>query len=139
MYSSQMKVSHKKKILIVDDAKESLNLLTILLQANNYSVESTTNGKEALMMLNKSEYLPDLIILDTQMPVMDGFEFRLLQSQSPRISKIPVLVTTGDTDSSISKRMMYPMKIEHKPLQITPLLESITQCLSGEQPSSIQL
>jgi CheY-like chemotaxis protein len=125
-----MKINKKKKILIVDDAKESLNLLTLLLESNNYLVDCTTNGREALERLNKAVDLPDLIILDTQMPIMDGFEFRLHQSQSLRISEIPVLVTTGDTDLSISKRMRYPIKIEHKPLQIKSFLESVTQCLT---------
>ena len=125
------------KLLIIDDDLALTSLLTDYFSAQQFDVEVANSPDQGLIKLKDRDY--DLLLLDVMMPVMDGFEFRLLQSQSPRISKIPVLVTTGDTDSSISKRMMYPMKIEHKPLQITPLLESITQCLSGEQPSSIQL
>lgn len=59
-------------ILIVDDKKENLYSLKTLLQLNLYDVDMAVSGEEALKKILKSEY--ELIILDVQMPGMDGYE-----------------------------------------------------------------
>src|SRR5438045_7146450 len=59
-------------ILIVDDKKENLFSLKTLLQLNLYEVDTAMSGEEALKKILKKEY--ELIILDVQMPQMDGYE-----------------------------------------------------------------
>ena len=59
-------------ILIVDDKKENLFSLRTLLQLNLYDVDTAMSGEEALKKILKNEY--ELIILDVQMPGMDGYE-----------------------------------------------------------------
>lgn len=59
-------------ILIVDDKKENLFSLKTLLQLNLYDVDTAVSGEEALKKILKTEY--ELIILDVQMPGMDGYE-----------------------------------------------------------------
>jgi signal transduction histidine kinase len=59
-------------ILIVDDKKENLFSLKTLLQLNLYDVDTAMSGEEALKKILKNEY--ELIILDVQMPGMDGYE-----------------------------------------------------------------
>jgi len=58
-------------ILIADDDGITRNLLELNLQDEGYQVSSVTNGKEALEKLQS--FLPDLIIADVMMPVLDGF------------------------------------------------------------------
>ena len=59
-------------ILIVDDKQENLFSLKSLLQLNAYDVDTAISGEEALKKILKNQYA--LIILDVQMPGMDGFE-----------------------------------------------------------------
>ena len=59
-------------ILIVDDRPENLISLQKVLQANNFEVDTASSGEDALKKVLKNNYV--LIILDVQMPDMDGFE-----------------------------------------------------------------
>jgi len=82
-----------KKILIIDDEENITKLLETRLKANKYKVTTASNGREGLARLDKE--LPDLIILDIMMPVMDGFDFFKHIKKDPQRSKIPVLVLTA--------------------------------------------
>jgi two-component system response regulator VicR len=70
-----------KLILIVDDSKDNQDLLKLVLVSKGYSVHCASNGQEALVMLFELSILPDLILLDAKMPVMDGYEFRVQQKK----------------------------------------------------------
>ncbi len=61
----------KHKILIVDDEEDILELLKVYLELNEYEVITAKNGSEAI---KQSEKNPDIILLDVNMPDMDGFE-----------------------------------------------------------------
>lgn len=60
------------KILIVDDEPDILEFITYNLERENYQVVTASNGKEAIQMVK--DELPDLILMDVMMPVMDGIE-----------------------------------------------------------------
>ena len=82
-------ITEEKKILLVDDNEDLLNLLESSLSQAGYTVFSSRSGAEGLKQA--SILKPDLIILDTMMPGMDGFEVcRKLKSQR-NTSRIPVL------------------------------------------------
>lgn len=118
-----------KLILIIDDSVDNQALLKILLTVKGYKVHCASNGKEALDILTELSILPDLILLDSHMPVMDGHEFRIEQGKNPRIKNIPVVVMTGDDDELLVREdMMYPEAILLKPLHTKSLLESISFC-----------
>ena len=80
-------------VLVVDDDAESRPILAKLLRLEGYETMTAANGEEALARLN--ERLPCLILLDMDMPVMDGYEFRERQLKDPRVADIPVLCLTG--------------------------------------------
>ena len=61
-----------KKILIVDDEKDILELLDYHLIKEGYKTMKASNGKEALKVAK--DFLPDLVLLDLMMPEMDGIE-----------------------------------------------------------------
>ncbi len=77
-------------------------------------------------MLLELSTLPDLILLDVRMPVMDGYEFREVQSRTERIRHIPVLIMTGDCDVNMSKDMNHPCGVLVKPLGMTSMIETIS-------------
>lgn len=79
-------------ILIVDDNQDLLDYLRMLL-ASGYQITCASNGKEALDLL--SELMPDLVISDVMMPVMDGVELCRRIKQNLRTSHLPVILLTA--------------------------------------------
>ena len=88
-----METIKKPLILIVDDTPKNLQLLSNILHEKGYNICISTSGGRALESVNTE--LPDLILLDIQMPVMDGFEtFRALK-MNPKTKDIPVIFLTA--------------------------------------------
>jgi CheY-like chemotaxis protein/AraC-like DNA-binding protein len=88
---SSVKVN-KKTVLIVEDNSELRNYLKNELK-DDYKVRMAINGKEGLQMAIK--FIPDIIISDVMMPIMDGFEMCSNIKKDLRISHIPVLMLTA--------------------------------------------
>ena len=83
-------------ILIVDDTPANLDVLSETLHSAHYDVAIATNGERALKQLERKR--PDLILLDINMPGMDGFELCSRIKADPNISHIPVIFITAFTD-----------------------------------------
>ena len=83
-------------ILVVDDNQDLLNYLRMLL-APRYQITCASNGKEALDLL--SELMPDLVISDVMMPVMDGMELCRKIKQNFRTSHLPVVLLTAKVET----------------------------------------
>ena len=84
---------HAKKILVVDDEKETVLYLTSILRRVNYEVISATSGQEAVGLAK--ERLPDLIVLDIVLPDIDGGEVASILSKDPATADIPIIFLTG--------------------------------------------
>lgn len=82
----------KKKILIIEDESDLVDLVKIRLEANQYDVISAPDGKAGLEKIKKER--PDLIILDVLMPEMDGFEVCRKIRVDDKYKKIPVIMLT---------------------------------------------
>mgnify|MGYP003393944259 CR=1 FL=1 len=82
-----------KKILIVDDDPIIVKLVEGFLTAHGFVVESAIGGDEGIEAVKKSK--PDLIILDVQMPKMNGYTFIFELKKIVDINKIPIIVLTG--------------------------------------------
>jgi signal transduction histidine kinase len=76
-------------ILIVDDTLENLRLLTVMLESQGYEVRSVTNGTTALMGIRAQA--PDVILLDINMPGMNGYEVCQELKADPQTRDIPVI------------------------------------------------
>ncbi|MCH8542940.1 MAG: response regulator [Alcanivorax sp.] len=93
----------RQNILIVDDHKENLIALEAILEAPNRNLVMATSGNEALQLALKQDF--SLVLLDVQMPEMDGFEVAELMRQSRRTRSIPIIFVTA-----ISKEQSYVFK-----------------------------
>jgi CheY-like chemotaxis protein len=81
------------RILVAEDNPLNRELLREILESESYEVIEAENGQEALAKLNKT--LPDLILLDINMPTMDGFAVIRAIREDPRWDRIPVLAVTA--------------------------------------------
>jgi CheY-like chemotaxis protein len=81
------------KILIVDDKPENLYLLELILKGSGYITISAKNGAEALDLAQKD--IPDLMITDILMPVMDGFTLCREFKKDDRLCMVPLIFYTA--------------------------------------------
>jgi DNA-binding response OmpR family regulator len=84
------------EILIVDDDKAMVNLLSTLLESEGFSTKKTQSAASAFEMV--AENHPDLILLDIMMPGMDGFKFLAMLRSNPETRPIPVIILTVLSD-----------------------------------------
>jgi len=89
-------------IKIVDDSKLIIHRITKALKEKNYTVSHNTNGEEALKSIKKEK--PDLILLDVEMPVMDGYKTIQHLKNNPDTSDIPVIFLTSVTKPEAIKK-----------------------------------
>jgi CheY-like chemotaxis protein len=82
-----------KKILIVDDEKDTLYILEKKLKENNYIVFAATNGKDAIEFSKREN--PDLILLDIAMPDMDGYTIASALRKEKLLKDVPIIFVTG--------------------------------------------
>ena len=85
-------------VLLVDDYADARATLRDLLEDHGHPVIEAANGQQALnILVSQSAYRIGLIVLDLQMPVMDGRQFINLLRNYVRLANIPVLVVSGHT------------------------------------------
>jgi len=88
-------------ILVVDDVPQNVRLLEAVLTANGYAVRSAASGQEALKELGAK--LPDLVMLDIQMPEMNGYEVCRRIRADPATRFLPVvMITSSDTEVRVN-------------------------------------
>ena len=82
------------RILVVEDDRELRGALADLLRHEGWAADEAENGLEALLALRVGG-VPDLVLLDLAMPVMNGWELRDALLADPLLARIPVLALTG--------------------------------------------
>ena len=96
MYNGETEIHHQPSVLIVDDNPQNLQVLGRLLQERNYEIEFAINGIAALDWLASKKF--DLVLLDINMPEMDGFEVcRRIRSQK-ELDNLPIIFLSADND-----------------------------------------
>jgi len=91
----------KKKILVVDDFKNSLAILKMTLEMKKYEVHTATNGQEALNLFKTQKF--DLLLSDYNMPIMNGLELVKQIKSLPEYRNFPIVIVSTDMDE-IKKR-----------------------------------
>lgn len=117
-----------KKVLTVDDSPSVRKLVEFTLKAKGFGVNSAGNGQEALELMAKERF--DAIILDINMPQMNGLEFLQKIREDKTFGPIPVVMLTTegqdkDKDKAISLGATAYIVKPFKPTQLLSLLEKI--------------
>ncbi|MBI2734864.1 MAG: response regulator [Aquabacterium sp.] len=82
-----------QKILLVDDSKTELHVLSELLTKKGYQVRTAENGEEAMRRLQEDK--PDLILMDVVMPGQNGFQLTRAITRDPAFASVPVIICTS--------------------------------------------
>ncbi len=113
-----------KRILVAEDNKMNQILFEKLLKTRNYNYTLVSNGKEALEAMDKSNF--DLIILDMQMPELDGLEAAKRLKQSPIHRDTPIIILTANAlKSDIDKFNELGLIYMSKPIDVNKFYEII--------------
>lgn len=83
----------KKKILIIEDNEQNLYLLTFIVEKHGYEVSAARDGKEGIEIAQRVK--PDLILLDIQLPVMDGYTVARELRKNQDMANIPIVAVTS--------------------------------------------
>jgi len=130
-----------KRILIVDDNATNRNILNTYLSSWGLVVSEADSGSAALMHLQTSTLqgiVYDLILLDMQMPVMDGLTLAKCLTQIPALTHLPIILLSSDNQiepadyqgTGIIQRLF-------KPLRQMQLYDAIFNALLGRKPSTV--
>jgi two-component system cell cycle response regulator DivK len=82
-----------KRILVVEDQEDNRQILRDLLGNAGYELTEAENGEEAIVAVAKER--PDLILMDIQLPVMDGYEATRRIRTNPDLSSVPIIAVTS--------------------------------------------
>ena len=117
-------------ILVVDDDPGIVGFLELALMDEGYAVRVAANGREALDQV--SQWRPNLILLDMNMPVMDGWEFcRKLRSRGAAEESIPVVVMTAARDAASRSQDVGAQGFLGKPFDLDHLFRVISSLLDS--------
>lgn len=125
-----------KKVLVVDDEIHIVHVVAIKLKNNGFEVITASNGQDAYNIA--CEQMPDIIVSDFQMPVMDGLQLVEKLRQCESTQNIPVIMLTGRS-FSIEKDIRDRLNISDclgKPFSPKELLKKVEDILFQNAASS---
>jgi len=116
------------RILVVDDAPDTVLLVRAILEDEGYEISSADNGFSALAQIEKSP--PDVVLLDVMMPEMDGYEVTQRIRQNAKLPFMPILLITAHDQASLVKGLdMGADDFIRKPFEIDELLARVRSLL----------
>ncbi len=134
----------RTRLLLVEDNEINLEIATTILSETGFMLETAVNGKEAVDMVAASK--PghfDLVLMDVQMPVMDGYEAtRAIRAlDNPAVANIPIVAMTANAfteDIQAAKNAGMNAHIA-KPIDISGMIATITEVLDGQKKNGGQM
>jgi len=136
-----------KTILIIDDDPEMLQLTTELLEHEGYTVQTASNGKQALELTGVQA--PDLVLCDVTMPGMDGYDVLLELGRTPGLAEIPFIFVSARSERADVRKGMALGADDYltKPFEAQELLDAVESRLKrsgvfrrsfGEEPDGLE-
>ena len=129
--SKSNKKAGPAKILVVDDEPDCISIIQCRLEWSKYEVLTATNGAEGLQIAENEK--PDMVLLDNNMPAMDGLEMLERMRKNPALRDMPVIMVTALCEShDIAAASAYGIAdYVTKPIDFTSLLDKISNILAN--------
>ena len=123
----------KKKIVAVDDSGIILMMLTKVL-GEKYEVHAFSTGKRTLQFLKEKDRTPDLIILDIDMPEINGYEMLQMIKEKDHLENVPVIFLTSNSDKSHVVKAVAGGAKDYvvKPIDEEILMEKVSSLIDDE-------
>jgi len=123
------------RILLVEDNPVNQKLAARILEGQGAGVKIAPNGEEAIKMLNSEQF--DVVLMDVQMPVMDGFEATSIIRRNPKWANIPIIAMTahamaGDREKCLAVGMTDYIS---KPIKKDEMITTIKKVLRTKEPA----
>jgi two-component system, cell cycle response regulator DivK len=109
-----------KRILVVEDQPDSRQIIRDMVAGTDYEIAEAENGEEALTAIAKQR--PDLILMDIQLPIMDGYTATRLIKTDPALRSIPIIAVTS-----------YALAVEEKKARAAGCDDYVTKPFSPRQ------
>jgi len=122
--------------LVVDDSMLIRHTVCRFLEERGYTVESATNGEEALPIINRIH--PDIIITDMQMPKMSGTELITALKSRPETAKIPIVIVAGKNSGCDAEEHRANFAI-FKDIEIEAQLTKALEALLGSRITKVKV
>ena len=133
MSDNRLKISNRH-VLVVDDDADSRALVGRLLTLHGLRVLTAEHGLDALGFLDNALILPALIVLDLEMPVMDGRQFLVHRQGRPTWRHVPVIMLSGADDAETRVADLEVAAFLRKPIQTPRLLAHVDTVLGRVSP-----
>ena len=123
-------------ILVIEDDVTIRESIVELLTSEDYQVTAAEHGQAGLDYLLTATALPDLILIDLMMPVMDGFAFCAAKAADPRLRGLRTVVMSADGHAKKKREETGAQEYMRKPVDIDYLLRRVAEVLAQPPPSS---
>lgn len=130
----RVRMGQKRKVIIVDDDRETREMLTMALEIEGFDVTEAANGLRLISTLHVDK--PDVILLDVMMSWIDGFELCKAIKQNEEFRDIPVIFVSARKSPEDVARGLEAGAADYftKPLDIDKLAQRINELSQREEP-----
>jgi two-component system, chemotaxis family, chemotaxis protein CheY len=115
-------------ILVVDDDPDVRTFVSMALEMTGYSVRAVVDGREALDAL--ASQAADLVVLDLNMPAMDGWTFCAERARRPELAGVPVVIMSARHNLTDRTLPCDPIAVLEKPFPLDTLLHIVADAVS---------
>jgi CheY-like chemotaxis protein len=114
--------SAARRVLVIENDRELRECMQHVLEDEGFPTIAADHGHSALEALRTEGQLPDVIVLDLMMPIMNGWDFLESIRSDPKLVSIPVIVITGAPERLDRERVSRALR---KPVDLDQLLEAV--------------
>ncbi len=115
----------RRTVLVVEDDPDALGVISTIIEDAGYEVMRAHNGREALAQLDATQGRCDLILLDLLMPVMNGWDFRRRQRETPAFASIPVFLMSAGAHLAVVRDELQASGCVAKPVDAAEILDVV--------------